>query len=384
MFPQYLFGAFRTRKALLGGVIGKEQMHILTVVGARPQFIKASALSRRLRNFSEICETIVHTGQHYDQAMSAQFFQELDIPEPICNLEVGSDRHGAQTGAIMAKLEVLLPSLNPDLILVYGDTNSTLAAALVAAKAGVQLAHVEAGLRSFRRSMPEEVNRIVTDHLSNHLFCSSHASVTQLEKEGISKGVHMVGDIMFDSFLFSSSTTEAMNAAAYYGLRPKDYILATIHRAENTDDRTRLESIFEALRMVSVHCPVILPLHPRTRNILTASQIEVPPSIRIITPCSYGSMVGLTMSAAIVATDSGGVQKEAYFAGVPCVTLRDETEWTETLEFGWNRLAPPGISKYIYHALIDALGMAGTGNPPPLYGNGDAAGSILDILRHLN
>lgn len=358
-------------------------MHILTVVGARPQFIKASALSRRLRDFPEICESIVHTGQHYDQAMSAQFFQELGIPEPICNLEVGSDRHGAQAGAIMAKLEVLLPSLNPDLILVYGDTNSTLAAALVAAKAGVQLAHVEAGLRSFRRAMPEEINRIVTDRLSDHLFCSSYASVTQLEKEGISKSVHMVGDIMFDSFLFSGSTNEATTAAANHGLRPKDYILATIHRAENTDDRTRLESIFEALRMVSVDFPVILPLHPRTRNVLAAAQIEVPPSIRIITPCSYGSMVGLTMSAAMVATDSGGLQKEAYFAGVPCVTLRDETEWTETLEFGWNRLAPPGLSKSMYHAMIDALGLAGTGKPPSLYGNGDAAGSILEIVRHL-
>ncbi len=359
-------------------------MHVLTVVGARPQFIKASALSRRLRDYPQIEESIVHTGQHYDHEMSAQFFRELEIPEPVYNLDVGSDTHGSQTGAIMSGLETILPTLNPDLILVYGDTNSTLAAALVAAKAGVQLAHVEAGLRSFRRAMPEEVNRIVTDRLSDHLFCSSPASVNQLEREGISQGVHMVGDIMFDSFLFSAATPEAKTATTRFSLTPGNYILATVHRAENTDDPSRLKSIFDALGLAAIERPVVMPMHPRTSKVLASNRFVLPPGIRVLPPLSYASVVGLTVSAALVATDSGGLQKEAYFAGVPCVTLRDETEWKETLDSGWNRLAPPVDSHKIYQKLNEARHLTGTGKPPALYGNGDAAGNILDIVRHFH
>ncbi len=359
-------------------------MHILTVVGARPQFIKASALSRRLENIPEIKESIVHTGQHYDYAMSGQFFDELRISAPVCNLEVGSNKHGAQTGAIMAKLELLLPEIQPDLLLVYGDTNSTLAAALVAAKAGVSLAHVEAGLRSFRRNMPEEVNRVVTDRLSDYLFCPSKKSVTQLATEGILKGVHDVGDIMLDTFRYAASTNEAVGAVSAYGLIQREYVLATIHRAENTNDIIRLRNIVEALGVVAGDIQVVLPLHPRTQRIFTEMQIKLPAGIRVLEPCSYLSMVGLTSGAKVIATDSGGLQKEAYFAGVPCVTLRDETEWIETLDLGWNRLATPNDSKEIYQAMVNALSFQRNSLPDPIYGDGDAAGKIVDILAKLS
>lgn len=359
-------------------------MHILTVVGARPQFIKASALSRRLGAIPLIKESIVHTGQHYDYAMSGRFFDELRLPAPVCNLDVGSDKHGAQTGAIMAKLELLLPEIRPDLLLVYGDTNSTLAAALVAAKAGVPLAHVEAGVRSFRRNMPEEINRVVTDRLSDLLFCPSKKSVTQLATEGIVKGVHDVGDIMLDTFRYALSTNEAVSAVKDQGLVERQYVLATIHRAENTNDVTRMRSIFEALASVAEDIKVIMPLHPRTRRILKEFHMKLPPGICVIEPCSYLSMVGLTSNAGVIATDSGGLQKEAYFAGIPCVTLRDETEWIETLELGRNRLASPVESKAIHQAVVDALSLQKSSPPDPIYGDGDAAGKIIDILAKLS
>jgi UDP-GlcNAc3NAcA epimerase len=355
-------------------------MRIMTVVGARPQFIKASALSRRLANFPAITESIIHTGQHYDYSMSGQFFDELQLPAPVCNLDVGSGKHGAQTGTIMQKLESLLPEMRPDMLLVYGDTNSTLAAALVAAKAGVPLAHVEAGLRSFRKNMPEEVNRIVTDRLSDYLFCPSQSSVSQLATEGIVKGVHAVGDIMLDTFRYAVRTNEAECAVSAYHLTLGEYVLATIHRAENTNDITRLRNIVEALGGVAEDIQVVMPLHPRTRRILKESHIKLSVGIRVIEPCSYLSMVGLTSGSAVIATDSGGLQKEAYFAGVPCVTLRDETEWIETLELGWNRLATPNDSKVMYQAVVSALSFQRNSLPDPIYGDGDAAGKIVDVL----
>ncbi len=355
-------------------------MHVMTIVGARPQFIKASALSRRIVNCPAIEESIVHTGQHYEYSMSGQFFDELRLPAPVCNLEVGSNSHGAQTGAIMSKLELILEEIQPDMLLVYGDTNSTLAAALVAAKAGVPLAHVEAGLRSFRRNMPEEVNRVVTDRLSDYLFCPSKRSVAQLAIEGIVEGVHEVGDIMLDSFRYAAATNEAVNALSVYGLIQGEYVLTSIHRAENTNDVTRLRNIVEALGNASLDIQVLLPLHPRTRRILKEMHINLPASIRVLDPCSYLSMVGLTLGAAVVATDSGGLQKEAYFAGVPCVTLRDETEWIETLELGWNRLATPNDSKVMCQAVVNALSFKRNSPPDPIYGDGDAAGKIIDVL----
>lgn len=358
-------------------------MHILTVIGARPQLIKASALSRCISGEPHIHESIVHTGQHYDYSMSGQFFDELKIPAPLCNLEVGSGNHGAQTGSIMAKLELLLPEIRPDLILVYGDTNSTLAAALVAAKAGVPLAHVEAGLRSFRRKMPEEINRIVTDRLSEYLFCPSQASLCNLASEGITEGVFHVGDIMLDTFHYASSTSESQNAVKSYKLKNGNYILVTVHRAENTNSSARLKNIFSALERVAQDCQVVLPLHPRTRRVLNEMQIKLPGVITLIAPCSYSTMVGLTCGASTVATDSGGLQKEAYFAGVPCVTLRDETEWVETLEFGWNRIATPNNRDVMYKAIIDALSFPKNQRPLSIYGDGDAAGRILDVIRHI-
>jgi UDP-GlcNAc3NAcA epimerase len=359
-------------------------MHIMTVIGARPQFIKASALSRRIASSPALVESIIHTGQHYDYSMSGQLFDELQLPAPVGNLDVGSGKHGAQTGTIMAKLESLLSEIRPDLLLVYGDTNSTLAAALVAAKEGVPLAHVEAGLRSFRRNMPEEVNRVVTDRLSDYLFCSSQSSVSQLAAEGIVNGVHVVGDIMLDTFRYAERNNVAKCAVSAHHLTFREYVLATIHRAENTNDMTRLQNIFESLGRVAEDIQVVMPLHPRTRRILNELHIKLPVGIRVIEPCSYFSMVGLTSGAAVIATDSGGLQKEAYFSGVPCVTFRDETEWIETLELGWNRLATPSDSKVMYQAVVNALSFKRNSPPDPIYGNGDTAEKIIDVLAKIS
>lgn len=353
--------------------------HIVTVVGARPQFVKAAALSRRIADFPALRESVIHTGQHYDHAMSGQFFAELGMPAPVANLEVGSGSHGSQTGTVMARLEQVLPDLKPDVILVYGDTNSTLAAALVAAKMGVTLAHVEAGLRSFRRAMPEEVNRVVTDRLADLLFCPSQLAADHLAREGKQAGVHVVGDIMVDSFLHQRAQPEAAGACDRLGLEPGRFVLATVHRAENTDDPARLASVMAALARVGAELPVVLPLHPRTRKAAENAGVGLD-GIRILEPLSYGATVGLTAAAAAVATDSGGLQKEAYFAGTPCVTLRDETEWVETLAHGWNRLAPPGDADGIAAAIRAALAFPRETPPLPVYGEPDAAGRILSVL----
>lgn len=357
-------------------------MHMVTVVGARPQFVKAAALSRRLKDarFSAIRESIIHTGQHYDHAMSGRFFIELEMPEPVVNLGVGSGSHGAQTGAIMVGLEQALADLKPDLLLVYGDTNSTLAAALTAAKLGLPLAHVEAGLRSFRRAMPEEVNRVVTDRLSDYLFCPSLPAAQQLAREGIEKNVHVVGDIMFDSFLHQRGKGGG-DVLKRLDLEPHGFALATLHRAENTDDPARLRSLIEGLTLVSRDLPVLLPLHPRTAKAITALDLAKPEDLHLVEPLSYAETVALLGAAAVVATDSGGLQKEAYFASCPCVTLREETEWTETLAEGWNRLAPAGSAEAIARAIMDAREQRPSAAPAPVYGDGDAAGKILAILE---
>jgi UDP-N-acetylglucosamine 2-epimerase len=356
-------------------------MKILSVVGARPQFIKASTISRRLRDadakFAGLTETLVHTGQHYDDGMSAAFFRELEIPEPRWNLAIGSGSHGEQTGAIMKGLEQVMAEHRPDMVLVYGDTNSTLAAALTASKAGVPLAHVEAGLRSHRRGMAEEVNRVVTDRLSDVLFCPTSQAVANLKVEGRDEGVHLVGDVMYDAFLHLRKNLDA-SAPGHCGVEPGRYILVTVHRAESTDDPARLAALFEGIGRATAIMPVVLPLHPRTRKRLEAAQIAPAPSIRIVEPVPHGTLISLAVNAAAIATDSGGLQKEAYFAGVPCVTLRDETEWVESLAGGWNRLAPltpAGIAEAVSAAIGKPRDL-----PPPIYGDGDAAGKILTIL----
>jgi UDP-N-acetylglucosamine 2-epimerase len=312
---------------------------IVTVVGARPQFIKAAPLSEALA--ADFDEILVNTGQHYDSNMSDVFFHELKMRPPAINLQIGSGSHGAQTGAMLAAIEKVLLDEKPDMMLVYGDTNSTLAGALAAAKLHIPIAHVEAGLRSFNRRMPEEINRVLSDHLSAILFCTDPVGVRNLEQEGVTKGVHIVGDVMFDAMQHAlRHSGDVDNFTSQLKLASRRYALATIHRAENTDDETRLRGIFDALEQIARGgLDVILPLHPRTRKVLTQVLGGLPDGIDFIEPASYFQMVALERHAACIITDSGGVQKEAWWLGVPCLTLRDETEWVDTVRTGWNTLA---------------------------------------------
>ena len=310
---------------------------ILTVVGARPQFIKAAPVSRALKQ-SKIEEVLVHTGQHFDPSMSDIFFDELDIPKPHYNLEVNRLGHGAMTGRMLEEIEKIIISEKPKLVLVYGDTNSTLAGALAATKLCVPVAHVEAGLRSFNRLMPEEVNRVLTDHISSYLFCPTQSAVENLNNEGIHLGVHAVGDVMFDCTLYAARLSEQRSRILEsLDLRPKKYALTTIHRAENTDNKERFFELFNWLKCASKERDILIPVHPRTRKLFEALG-ELPHGFRLIDPVGYLDMHMLLHNAEIVFTDSGGLQKEAYFHRVPCVTLRDETEWVETIDAGWNRL----------------------------------------------
>ena len=350
---------------------------VLTVLGARPQFIKAAPVSRALCD-AGVSEQIVHTGQHYDAGMSDVFFDELGIPTPAYNLGVSGGRHGAMTGAMLQRLEPLLIDVHPDWVLVYGDTNSTLAGALAASKLNIPVAHVEAGLRSFNRRMPEEQNRIVTDHLSDLLFTPTDAATRRLEQEGIPDDrVLQVGDVMFDAALYYAERAVAKSRILdSFKLSAGDYVLATVHRAENTDDPSRLRAIVEGLEAVAAHKAVILPLHPRTRSALARENIAFKRTT-VIDPVGYLDMVMLERHAAVIATDSGGVQKEAYFYGVPCVTLRDETEWSELVELGWNRLAPPG-SVNTAAEVFAAIGTEGSKQQP--YGHGNAAAGVAAAL----
>lgn len=339
---------------------------IATIVGARPQFVKAAAVTRALRVHDTLREVMIHTGQHSDHEMSDVFFQELDLPDPLYNLGVHGGGHGNMTGRMLAALEPILEKEGPNAVMVYGDTNSTLAGALVAAKLGIPIVHVEAGLRSFNRRMPEEINRVLVDHLSTLLMCPTHSAVKHLAAEGIVKGVHWVGDVMYDATLHArTAALESSRLLKQLGLLESQYALMTLHRAENTRDAGTLADLLDFVRRESNEMPVVFPVHPRTRPLLSSPPVEVS-GIRLIDPLGYIDMHRLLSGAAMVFTDSGGLQKEAYFHRVPCITLRDETEWVETLSAGWNRLWkwPPADKRVEIHE----------------YGHGDAA---LTIVRHL-
>lgn len=359
------------------------QMKLVDIVGARPQFIKIGpvlrAIERHNREHPEraIQEILVHTGQHYDDTMSHVFFEELELKEPDYHLGVGSGTHARQTGEMLRCIEEVLMKEKPDGVMVYGDTNSTLAGALAAAKLHMPIAHVEAGLRSFNKKMPEEINRLLTDHVSDLLFCPTETAVKNLEREGITKGVHLVGDVMYDSVLYNVQLAERRSQILWQlRLQPKNYALATVHRAENTDDPKRLQSIFQALeRIAEEGLPVIVPLHPRTRKQLELLKLSLK-KLQVIEPISYLEMLLLEKSAKIILTDSGGVQKEAFFFRVPCVTLRDETEWVETVEAGWNVLAGCQPKRILEAART----MRPTAESTAPYGDGRAAEQIVEWL----
>jgi UDP-N-acetylglucosamine 2-epimerase len=348
-------------------------MKIVTVIGARPQFIKALPVSRALQT-AGIDEFLVHTGQHYDQNMSGIFFEELGLPEPKINLEVGSGPHGAQTATMLEKIERILLKEKPDWVIVYGDTNSTIAGALAAVKLHLPIAHVEAGLRSFNRRMPEEHNRVLTDHCSNLLLCPTPAAIENLKREGLQENVHLIGDVMFDSLLMFSETARSQPPLSTIKAEEQGYFIATIHRAENTDDPKRLEAIFAAFAQLQL--PVFVPLHPRTRRIVNSlpSKLFDSERIHLIEPLGYMDMISATIRSRAVLTDSGGLQKESVWLGIPCVTLRDETEWIETLRDGYNRLAGASSARII--AACKEL-------PPvrsPCHSGGGAAERCVQIL----
>lgn len=358
-------------------------MKLVTVVGARPQFIKAAAVSRIIESKyqGKLSEVIVHTGQHYDDNMSKVFFDELEIPHPSYNLEISGGGHGAMTGRMLEGIEHVLIGEKPDWLLVYGDTNSTLAGALAAAKLHIPVAHVESGLRSFNMRMPEEVNRILCDRVSSLLFCPTETAVRNLEAEGIAKGVHNVGDVMYDVALFYRE--RAKNSSKILdtlGLRPSEFVLATCHRAENTDDAQRLSSILNALSEIAGEMPVVLPLHPRTRKLISAFGLaHLLSELTLTEPLPFLDMICLEQASRCILTDSGGVQKEAFFYGVPCITMRDETEWVETVHLGANHLVGASTQS-ILAAANEVLRRRPESVSAKPYGSGCAATDILALL----
>jgi UDP-GlcNAc3NAcA epimerase len=355
---------------------------VLSVVGARPQFVKAAVVSRALRRARGMREVLVHTGQHYDSDMSSVFFRELQIRRPDTNLGVGSGSHGAQTGRMLAALERVIARERPQWVLVYGDTNSTLAGALAAAKMKVPVAHVEAGLRSRNRAMPEEINRVAADHVCDLLFAPTRAAVANLLDEGIpGSRIVRTGDVMYDAALHYAARAERVSRVIdELGLDGRDYVLATVHRAENTDDPARLLGIFEGLRRLAREVIVVVPLHPRTRRALARAHWRPGGGLRLLNPVGYLDMVRLEHRARLIATDSGGVQKEAYFHRVPCATLRGETEWVELVAAGWNVLVPPTSAERVWRGLRAMLSGFRAPRRPPLYGNGHAAETIVERL----
>lgn len=354
-------------------------MKILTVLGARPQFIKASVVSHAIAQSSGFSEVLVHTGQHFDANMSDVFFAELGIARPDYFLNINGGSHGAMTGRMLMGLENVLLQERPDAVLVYGDTNSTLAGALAAIKLHIPVAHVEAGLRSFNIAMPEEVNRVLTDRISRWLFTPTEAAALHLRREGFAPdSILPVGDVMYDVALHHGQRVMPSNGLmAKLNLMQQGYVLATIHRAENTDQLQRLTAIVEALQGIARQLPVVWPLHPRTRAVLQkmGRLDSLAKQVHLIDPVGYLDMVQLERFAALICTDSGGVQKEAFFHHVPCVTFRDETEWVELIDAGWNRLVPPVDPAFMVEAIQGALGSIGDDIQP--YGTGDAASLII-------
>lgn len=357
-------------------------MRIVTIVGARPQFVKAGALSRVFRRLPQVCEHIVHTGQHYDANMSDVFFDELAIASPYINLGIGSGPQGQQTGRMLESIERALIELHPDWLLVYGDTNSTLAAALAAAKLHIPVAHVEAGLRSFNREMPEEINRVLTDHIATRLYAPTTKAVAHLQREGIDPSkIVLAGDVMFDAYLHYANQSTGEEALS----EGVPYILVTIHRAENTDNEHRMRAIWEALTVVSRDLRVVFPMHPRTRQVAhRMGLLDLPRDtdrLSVIDPVGYRDMIALQKGAQAIVTDSGGVQKEAYFCAVPCVTLRTETEWVELVDLGWNHLVSPDQRDEIVAAIVRASQPGSRGaRPHDLYGGGQSAEFIAQDL----
>ncbi len=356
-----------------------KKMKICTVIGARPQFIKAAVVSRQAAKNSQIKEVIIHTGQHYDANMSDVFFDELDIPKPDYHLGVGGGTHGQNTGRMLEAIEQVLLKEKPDWLLVYGDTDSTLAGALAAAKLHIPVAHVEAGLRSFNRKMPEEINRVLTDHVASVLFTPTDAAVKNLVTEGI-VGEHVinVGDVMYDAALYYGGIAELRSQVmANLSLSEKQYVLATLHRQENVDDPARLGNIMQGF--AASRLPVVMPLHPRTRKRLQEFSIQTPSIVKIVDPVGYLDMVMLEKSAALIATDSGGVQKEAYFHQTPCMTLRDETEWVELVQTGWNALVGANVE-----SIQSKINSTSTAQQPDwvagVYGDGDSGEKIISSL----
>jgi UDP-GlcNAc3NAcA epimerase len=358
-------------------------MKIASIVGARPQFIKAAAVSRVLRSTASqrAREVLVHTGQHFDRNMSKVFFDELEIPEPEHHLDISGGNHGEMTGRMLERVERVLLDEKPDWVLIYGDTNSTLAGALAAVKLHIPVAHVEAGLRSFNRRMPEEINRIVADRVSTLLFCPTETAVSHLRNEGITAGVEQCGDVMFDvSLFYRDLARQRSRIVSTMGLTERRFVLATCHRAENTDDRERLHGILTALDQIALQLPVVLPIHPRTRNkIGEFGFTALLNGLHVTEPQSFLDMMALEQSAAAILTDSGGVQKEAFFFRVPCITLRDETEWVETVAAGGNVLVGADASR-IVAAVKRALAGSVLEHRAEPYGDGNAANRIVARL----
>jgi UDP-GlcNAc3NAcA epimerase len=354
---------------------------IISIVGARPQFIKLAPVSRAFKDSGSFEEIVVHTGQHYDENMSDVFFSELEIRKPDVNLAVGSGSHAVQTARMLEGLEPIMVESRPDCVLIFGDTNSTLAAAVVAAKLHIPVAHVESGLRSFNRIMPEEINRIVADHLSDYLFAPTPLAVQNLKHEGLDpKSIIETGDVMYDAALFYGGRAASKQTIVdRLSLERKGYVLATFHRAENVDDPVKLKTICAALAEVAKDIPVVFPVHPRTKSRLGNELAGNNGRLLCIEPVGYIDMVALEANSALVATDSGGVQKEAYFHKVPCVTLRTETEWKELVETGWNTLAPPSSTPGLSTVLLSRVGTQGKNIN--LYGDGTAASIIANSLE---
>ena len=357
-------------------------MKILTVIGARPQFVKAAVVSRAMLKSAFIKEIVVHTGQHFDENMSKIFFDELGMSLPKYNLGIGGGSHGENIGRMIEAIEKVLIKEKPDYILVYGDTDSTLAASISASKLNIPIAHIEAGLRSYNRKMPEEINRVLTDHASTILFTPTTKAFETLINEGIKPEMIInVGDVMFDAALYFGKLSEdSTSILDKLNLKSKDYVLATVHRQENVDDADTLANIIKGLVLSNKN--IILPLHPRTKKKLLEFGISIPEALRVIDPVGYLDMVQLEKNAEIIVTDSGGVQKEAFFHQVPCVTLRNETEWVDLVELGFNKLTGSDANKII--SALNFTNKSSLNWDSPIYGNGNAAAKIIDYFMGLN